>query len=249
MRERLRFLLTRTDEGNRRWAEAIRSRGHEPLSLRCLETAPITEPNLAIQFRAATQRASWLAFTSAYGVHIAADLIGGQGSNVVPRLAAVGPATTEAVRERFGRCDLSAGERGSAATLAYALLDRVETEDHVVVGIARDGRHELDQTLARGGVSVERIEIYQTIPCESIPTKQDLGEWSLDAIFLASPSALAGLLAQARFSSPLITIGPTTSEACRSAGLTVAAEATSRHVDSMIEAATCHLQEAVKKPH
>ena len=60
----------------------------------------------------------------------------------------------------------------------------------------------------------------------------------VDAIFLASPSAVAGLLARAHVpeSVSIITIGPSTTRAAREAGLRVAGEAAGRDLEGMIEA-------------
>jgi len=107
----------------------------------------------------------------------------------------------------------------------------------VAVG-AESPRLDLEKALEPLGVQIVRVAVYRTIPAPVQEPREDLGALGVDTIFLASPSAVTGLLARARVpgDAHIITIGPSTSEAARDAGLDVAGEAAGRGLEAMIEA-------------
>ena len=97
--------------------------------------------------------------------------------------------------------------------------------------------HTLRDAIAPTGSGFTRVDVYRTVP--AAPTAAvDLTTLGLDAVLVASPSAVRGLLNRARVpaSLPLVSIGPTTSAALRAEGLDVAAESTTRDLDGMLEA-------------
>lgn len=115
-----------------------------------------------------------------------------------------------------------------------------DTSIHIVVAGARTKRRELEQECASRGCRVTRVALYRTISAPPQHPREDLAARDVDTIFLASPSAVAGLVARAVVppDARIVTIGPTTSAAAREAGLQVTAEATHRGLRAMIEAAS-----------
>lgn len=111
---------------------------------------------------------------------------------------------------------------------------------HIVVAGARTKRREFEQECASRGCRVTRVALYRTISAPPQHPREDLAARDVDTIFLASPSAVAGLVARAVVppDARIITIGPTTSAAAREAGLRVTAEAAQRGLQAMIEAAS-----------
>jgi uroporphyrinogen III methyltransferase/synthase len=97
---------------------------------------------------------------------------------------------------------------------------------------------EIEQVLEPMGVEVRRVAVYETVPAGRREPKIDLAERGIEVVFLASPSAVQGLAAQAAVppSAKLISIGPSTSEAIRQAGWQVAGEARTRDIEGLVEA-------------
>lgn len=172
---------------------------------------------------------AWVAFASANAVEWTARRMAEIGipaaSLAAPRLAAVGPATAEALTRAVRAPDLvPADARGEA--LAAALAPEVRGLK-VLVPRAEEGRPELTEGLSAAGAEVTAPVAYRTLPADP-ETLQGLGDLleqgRVDAVAFASPSAVravaaalgprASLLARAA----IAVIGPTTAEAVRQEG-------------------------------
>lgn len=250
-----RILLTRSEEDAALWAEALERRGAAAVSLPCIGSEPIVGDTLGAALRNAVSRAAWLVFTSRRGVEAFVRLAGTEVQ--VPdavQIAAVGPATAEAVHRAFGRVDL-VGERGTAESLADALIaagagdnaadgarSHSDTRDtrppSVVLALAENAREVLEQRLRAAGADVQRFNVYRTVPAPSRTPKTRLSALGVDAVWLASPSAVTGLLNQIDIdgSAALVAIGPSTAAAIRARGLAVAAEAREPSFEGLLEA-------------
>lgn len=230
--EKKRILLTRSEEDNAVWAEGLAERGATALSFPCLRREFLHER--AGELRAAIAACAWIAFCSRHAVSAVATLAQGAWPGG-PRIACVGPITAARAEAAFETPALVA-PLGTAASLAETLLERLEQDQRVLLVAAEEGRPEFEERFRAAGRSVERIAVYRTVavpgePAELLP--------ATDAIFFASPSAVRAFAA--RFSppprAPVITLGPTTTEAVREAGWSVAAESNTRDLTGMIEAA------------
>ena len=238
-----RILLTRAQEDVQLWASRLESAGAEAVALPCIVCEPIYSATLGARLALAIERAEWLVLTSVRGVANVAALLGSGAelpSNT--RVAVVGPATEEAASSRWGPVDLVAPD-GTAASLADALIPLLTSDQTgpwatVVVAGPDQARPELEQRLDDAGVRTARFSVYRTVPAPAPERREDLAKWNLDAIFLASPSAVHGLLNQASVPRgvPLISIGPSTTEAATEAGLTVSSEATTRSLGGLLSA-------------
>ncbi|HJO03562.1 MAG TPA: uroporphyrinogen-III synthase [Acidobacteriota bacterium] len=238
-----RILLTRAREGIAGWAEQIEDAGAHAVALPCIVCEPIRSAELGAQLEAAIESADWLVFTSARGVANVAELLPPQAS--LPgrtHVAVVGPVTEGAAMECWDRVDLVA-PAGTAASLAEALIPLLSDGQKdgpasVVIAGPAEARPGLEQRLAGTGAQTHHFPVYRTVPVSLGETRQDLAAWNLDAIFVASPSAVQGLLNQALVPPgvPLISIGPSTTQAAAEAGLTVSAEATNRSLEGLLSA-------------
>ena len=96
----------------------------------------------------------------------------------------------------------------------------------------------IETQLSAAGARVTRIDVYRSGPVSQQSVRTSLDELGVDLALLASPSAVTGLLNQAEVpaSFPVLSIGPSTTTAARSAGLNVVAEARERGLDSMLDA-------------
>jgi len=235
------ILVTRGEEDSQQWVAELAARGVRALAFPCITSEAIRDAETAERLGAAIDDADWLVLTSVRGVHGVAELVGARRVENVS-IAVVGETTAAAARQVFGRVDLTA-PGGTALSLGEALA-RVLRDSlragstRVVAAGAETSRRDFEDALAPLGVQVQRIAVYRTVPAPVQEPREELAARGIDTIFLASPSAVTGLLARAVVpdAARIITIGPSTSAAARDAGLAVHGEAAGRSLEAMIEA-------------
>lgn len=214
----MRVAVTGTDE---RLAERLRAAGFDVVSCPLIRTEALEGPPLDLE------RYDWLVVTSRNAV---APLLG-RLTGPLPRVAAIGPATAEALREHGIEPDLVA-ERSTQEGLAAA-LPRAGRVLHAGAEGARD-------VLVRE-LGAEFVPLYRTVPLRprSFP--------DADIVVLASASA-ARALAPLRADLPCVTIGPVTSNEARRSGLVVAAEAETHGLDGLVAAVKLAASRASSSP-
>ena len=235
-----RVLITRDAEKSAVWAERVAALGMTPIILTCVLSLPRNPEETHRHLDDALRTAQWVLFTSARAV----EVVGRAGVALAPdiRIAAVGNATADAVSElSVARPFVARG--GTSLALGAELLelwgDAVRGMQVLVVGV-EGGREDAERVLVRAGALVTRVDVYRTIPAAPTRPRRDLAREGIDAVLLASPSAVTGLLNQADVgSASCYTIGPTTSAAVRAAGLVVAGEAQNPNLEGLLEAMQC----------
>ncbi|TAJ17014.1 MAG: hypothetical protein EPO68_10110, partial [Planctomycetota bacterium] len=132
---------------------------------------------------------------------------------------AVGARTAAQAQESLEHCELVASPE-NAPSLARALHERWRANAGgapwtIVAPGALDGDRSLEQLSGATGWRVQRIALYRTLAAAPRTPRIDLATWCLDAVLLASPSAVAGLVAQAELPRglALACIGPSTAAA------------------------------------
>lgn len=190
----MRVAVTRED-----LAERVAALGHEPVLVTLIRVEPLgDEPVDATSY-------DWLVVTSANGAH---EL--GRRGVAARRIAAIGPATADALREHGVRVDL---------------VPRVHTQeglrDELPVGrmllAAAEGAR-------RDVLDADFLPLYRTI---ELPQEVDA-----DVALLMSGSGARAL----RTRIPVVAIGPQTADEARRAGLDVVAVAEVHTVDGLVEA-------------
>lgn len=156
----------------------------------------------------------WLVVTSPNG----ADEIARRGRNL-PRLAAVGPGTAEALR----RHGLEPSFVPSEASQDGLLREFPRPAGRVLFAAAEGARRR-----AIDGLGADFVPLYRTRLLEPEPPDGD-------AVVLASGSA-ARAYAGIGGSAPAVTIGPETSRVARAVGVTVAAEAATHDLEGLVAA-------------
>ena len=136
------------------------------------------------------------------------------------RMAAIGPGTAEALRAAGIEPDLVA-ERSTQEGLAEELP---RPEGPVLHAAAVDARDVLVRELG-----AEFVPLYRAVEVETSSFPRT------DFVVIASASA-ARALAKIRTDLACVSIGPVTSEAARSAGLQVVAEAETHDLDGLVAA-------------
>lgn len=231
-----RILLTRSVLGNEAWAGRLAAQGIDSLGLPCLRHEKLSDPETRRAMVELWRSCSWLALTSRRGAESAAELLREEmlreevlreevlGTG--PAIAAVGPATADRCRELFGRCEL-VSEEPTGAGLARELRRRLAPGTAVAIATADRGRRDLEEILEPAGLEVRRLAVYETLTAEPATERLDLAEQEVDGIFFASPSALEGLGALARWPDSwaaeriAVAIGPTTARAVEAGGFRV----------------------------
>ena len=236
---RRKILLTRAEEDCAAWAAELESLGAAAVAFPCIECRDLDTPELRARLAAELSRARWLAFTSGRGVAAFTKLRAGPLPAGL-RVAAVGPATAQAAEAAIGRADV-VGAGGTAASLADALAWRLEPGDRVLAAVAENAGHTLEEALADAGRACARVEVYRTSPAPPRSSRRALSTLRADTVFLASPSAVTGFVNRVHLDTALdiFTIGPSTTEAARAAGLEVTGEAPRPGLRGLWEAMRC----------
>ena len=228
-----RILLTRAADDVRPWVERLSSLGAEGVSHPCIS---IERLQLSDAWITHLDACDWVAFTSFRSVGFFADMLDGE-TLAKQLIAAVGPSTQEAVRARFGRCDLTAPE-GTAASLASTMKARLTKRSKVLLPGPAEPRPELSVALESCGAATVPLPLYATRSAVRSGPKLNLAQAQLDAVIFASPSAVAGAMATADIPSelPVACIGPSTAKAAQEAGLQKIYTSETRDLDGLLRA-------------
>jgi uroporphyrinogen-III synthase len=237
-----KLLLTRSTDDAADWADALTSEGAEAIVFPCIQTELVADPTLPIRLAAALRQADWLIFTSRRGVEACAQLVAAELKPTI-RFAAVGAATAKSLRAHFGGTDptglpVHVGQ-GTAAVLARELAAEpsIRNGAHCVLALAANAGNDLTQALTDAGATVERFDVYRTVPSPPRNPKHPLSTLGCDTVIFASPSAVAGFDNQVNvdISRQMVTIGPSTTAAVRERRWNVTAEAKEPNLSGIIQ--------------
>lgn len=183
-------------------------RGHDVLREPLIEVRPRSD-DATREAAAALVDAPWLLFTSRSAVEAWQGLDAGFGRAA---LGAVGEGTAAALERAGGRVRL-VGEPATGAGLARAFLARRDARGPVGLPHGQRTRANLRRALSGAGIEVRPLVVYDTVTL----AWSDGGE--VEAIVLASPSAVDALPQEVGTRAALVAIGPTTAHALRERGL------------------------------
>jgi uroporphyrinogen III methyltransferase/synthase len=175
-----------------------------------------------------------VAVTSPTGAEHLLDLLGDARALAGKTVAAIGPGTARALRERGIEADI-VPDRAVAEGLVEA-LDGVPVS-RALIARAAEGRDVLPDALRERGAQVDVLALYETVP-EPLDPATARAARSADYLLFTSASsvryfaAAAGELAGPR----LVSIGPATSDALRECGAEPELEADPHTPDGLIEA-------------
>lgn len=183
-------------------------------------------------FEALERPGAWLVCASSWGVRALAEIAGQdelrqavrRGLRAGARFAAVGPSTARAMELAGAVRVLAPDAPHTAVALMLAMADLAPGS--AILPRSQIGGSVLRTTLAsRGWDIVDRV-VYTTSTVPKAPASaRDVEQGQFAAVVLRSPSAVRALVAHADVPASTLVIagGPTTAEAARAAGLTVAA--------------------------
>ena len=184
----------------------------------------------------------WIVFTSVNGVEAFAQRRR-RALGVNPHIAAVGPATSDAVASLLGRPPHVVPARYVAEAVAESLSDVASPGSSVLIVQAQDARPVLAQRLRAARFAVTTVAAYTTVARAPADFEQRAGR--VDVITLASASAVRSLVAalggadtagQRVRGRLLACIGPVTETEARRSGLHVEITPERSTVDGLVEA-------------
>ena len=245
-----RIVVTRTREQASQLSRQLLEQGAEVLEIPTIKIEPPTHRDEIVDALLELNAYDWLVFTSPNGVttffdyffkhfHDMRDLGGA-------RIAAVGPATANKLKELHLQVDLMPDE-ALAANIAEAFADFESIENLKICLLrAEVANRELPDALEALGAIVDDIGCYKTVPETEDPagTAARLLESGADWITFTSGSTVEHF--HARFDLPallnkfpqmkLASIGPETSKVLAALDLKPAIEAKPHTIDGLVEA-------------
>jgi uroporphyrinogen III methyltransferase / synthase len=206
----VRVIVTRPRAQAEPLAERLRELGHEVVLCPLIEIEPLGNGPVEVEGY------DWVVVTSANG----ADELARRRHGTMPRLAAVGPGTAEALRSHGLEVDLV-----PAVSTQEGLLEELPRPAGRVLVAAAEGA----RTLLADELGADFVALYRTRLLR--PSEPPEG----DVVVLASGSA-ARAFAALELEIPVVSIGPQTTFAAEAAGLEVVAEASTHDLDGLVAA-------------
>jgi len=244
----VRVLVTRAAEQADELASRIEALGGEAVIFPLIRIRPIQDTTELDRALDELDQFDWIVFTSVNTVTLFVQRL--RQRNMIPeyisaRVAAVGPKTKAVLEDHGMEVDLIPSEY-HAEGLLKVLLPRLSPGMRVLFPKSRIARNVLPEQLARRGVHVTAVDLYETEPVRegASALAAMLAERTIQLITFTSSSTvhsfaelLAGYdLARLLQGVAVVSIGPLTTAACRKRGLPVAVEARSSSLDGLIQA-------------
>jgi uroporphyrinogen III methyltransferase/synthase len=243
-----RIVVTRPEQQGREWAQRLFSLGAEPILFPTIRVLP---PEDWADVDAALRELNsfdWLVFTSVNGVRFFLDRLLATGGDLRrlggTRLAAIGPATRDALGAFYLHADL-VPEHFAAEHLAETLVPHTKGK-RVLLARASRARQVLPEQLAAGGAEVRELVVYQNVDVTEADAEllERLRDGTVDWITLTSPAIArslarlvpADLLPMLGRNIRLASISPLTTQTARELGMEISAEATQYTTDGVVQA-------------
>jgi uroporphyrinogen III methyltransferase/synthase len=239
------IVVTRSAQAAPQLAVLLRDVGARALEVPTIALAPPSDGGDALAAAVAKLHAgayAWAVFTSPNAVQRVFDLVPDTRSLGAVKVAAIGPASAEALRAYRVVADLVPSHyvaEGLVESFPPPPPPAGATRE-VFLPQAAGARDELRRGLVEAGWEVDSVEVYRTIPRR---IERELLETAgrADAICFASSSAVDSYLDQAGAAGspipPVVAcIGPVTAATARRRGLHVSAEAPEHTLDGFVAA-------------
>jgi uroporphyrinogen III methyltransferase / synthase len=242
-----RIVVTRTRKQASALSNKLRALGAHVIELPTIRIEP---PNNLREFAELVQDAhiyDWIVFTSVNGVEAFFDIffklyddareIGGV------RIAAIGPATAQRVKDFHLHVDLQPEEFVAEAVVREFRKQGSMENERILVVRAEKARDVLPKELSSAGAIVDEAIAYRTVPetRDVNGAQQELFEHGADLITFTSSSTVENFMALGlRWPEGMhvASIGPITSQTARAQGLKVEVEARQHDIDGLVQAIT-----------
>ncbi|MEY2529491.1 MAG: uroporphyrinogen methyltransferase / synthase [Verrucomicrobiota bacterium] len=240
-----RIVVTRTRKQAGVLTEQLRALGADIIELPTIRIEPPTDLRAFAELVQDAHGYDWIVFTSPNGVNAFFDLfyklyddareIGGA------RIAAIGPATAQRIKDFHLKVDLQPDEF-VAESLVREFRKEGDVENlRILIARAEKARDLLPREFSALGAIVDEGFAYRTVP----ETRDDTGarrrllEEGADLITFTSSSTVENFLALGvpwPANMQVASIGPVTSKTARERGLEVALEARRHDIPGLVEA-------------
>lgn len=240
-----RIVVTRTRKQASELSARLRRLGADVLELPTIRIEPPTELREFAQLVQDAHIYDWIIFTSPNGVDAFFELffklyddareIGGA------KIAAIGPATAQRVREFHLHVDLQPDEFVAEAVVGeFRKLGSIENV-RIFLARAEKARDVLPRELSRLGAIVDEAFAYRTVPetRDKTGARRRLLDEGADLITFTSSSTVENFLALGLpwpEGMRVASIGPVTSQTAREHGLKVDIEATRHDIQGLVDA-------------
>jgi uroporphyrinogen III methyltransferase/synthase len=241
-----RVLVTRSREQASALSQQLRELGAEPLEYPAIEIAPPKDIAPLDEAIARLPTYDWLIFTSANGVRALVDRMSEKGTDIQalarPKIAAIGPATAQALAGYGLRVDY---------------LPEVYTSEEIAAGIgdvagqrmllprAARAPKQLAQALRGKGAVVDEVAAYRTLAVAAPDElKALLSDGQIDIVTFTSSSTVRNLVASLQGPTPadvlsrclVACIGPVTARTAARLGIRVDVVAREHTIPGLVEA-------------
>jgi uroporphyrinogen III methyltransferase / synthase len=241
-----RIVVTRAREQASALSEKLRALGAEPVEFPTIRISPPEDGFAALD--AAIERLStfhWVVFTSVNGVRFFFERLAMAGKDAralgAAKVAAIGPATAEALEKHGIRADFVPDEYVAEKVLEQ-FPDPVAGQ-RILLPRATEAREVLPETWRSQGADVMVAPAYRTLPdaTGAEELRQQLATGSIAAITFASSSTVTNFVEAVGTenvpeSVRLVCIGPITAQTCRERLREPDAMADTYTLDGLIEA-------------
>lgn len=243
-----RILVTRAAHQAGKLSEGLRALGAEPVEVPVLEIGPPESHEALDNALHDLKGYDWLIFTSSNAVKAVAKrayhLLTPLPASEPPRIAAVGEATADALRNAGLHVDYQP-EKYVAESLIEHFPEDVKGK-RILLARAAVARDVIPEALHAMGAIVDVAEAYRnTLPARAAEMLKLALERPVDAATFTSSSTVTHLALAARNAGipfplkvPAISIGPVTSQTLREHGWKPAIEAEPHDVPGLIAAVT-----------
>jgi uroporphyrinogen III methyltransferase/synthase len=222
--------VTRAREQASALADRLRSLGAGVVEAPAIRIRPLDTPLPPVRYY------DLVCVTSPNGAGLLLDRLRDARELAGVTVAAIGPGTTAALRERGVEPDI-VPERAVAEGLVEALAGR--TFERVLIARASAGRDALPDALRERGAHVDVVPLYETVP-EPLDDEARAAAAAADYLVFTSASTVrffaAAAGAEALRGPRLVSIGPATSAALREHGVEPDIEADPHTPDGIVDA-------------
>jgi uroporphyrinogen III methyltransferase/synthase len=227
-------------------AERLEALGAEVIEAPAIRIAPLTgSPEVSAAVAALAEgKYDLVCLTSPNGAQLLVDALETAGLDARAlagtTLAAIGPGTAAALRERGLRADL-VPERSIAESLAEEIVSAGVQTKRILIARALEARDVLPDVLSAAGALVDVVALYETVR-EPLAETTAAALQRADYVTFTSSSTVrfftealggAGALPDR---ARVVSIGPITSATARDLGIDVAVEATRHDLDGLVAA-------------
>jgi uroporphyrinogen III methyltransferase/synthase len=240
-----RIVVTRTRKQAGALSDQLRDLGAEVIELPTIRIEPPSDLRAFAELVQDAHGYDWIVFTSPNGVTAFFEMFYKLYDDArdigAARIAAIGPATAQRVRDFHLKVDLQPDEFIAEAVVREFKKEGDIENQRILIARAEEARDLLPKELGALGAIVDVAFAYRTVAETSDRTeaRSRLAAEGADMITFTSSSTVENFLALGLpwpVGMEVASIGPITSKTARDRGLTIGVEATSHDISGLVDA-------------